>query len=80
MRVLADLNQIVRWRKRNVILRNAINNRYMDNLLLNRINSRQGIVKKKQKTINEISIGCLNYFKILSKIQFWYAPVFSNDT
>jgi hypothetical protein len=51
----------------------------MDNLFLNRMNSRQGIVKKKQKTIFEIAIGYLNYLKILLKIQFRYAPVFSND-
>jgi len=55
------------------------NHRYMDNLFLNRMNSRQGIVKKKQETIFEISIGFLHYFKILLKIQFRYAPVFSND-
>jgi hypothetical protein len=29
----------------------------MDNFLLNRMNSRQGIVKKKQATIFEILIG-----------------------
>jgi hypothetical protein len=43
------------------------------------MNSRQGIVKKKQETIFEISIDSLRYFKILLKIQFWYAPVSSND-
>jgi len=51
----------------------------MDNLFLNRMNSRQGIVKKKQEAIFEISIGSLHYFKILLKIRFWYAPVFSYD-
>jgi hypothetical protein len=43
------------------------------------MNSRQGIVKKKQKTIFEISIGSLHQFKILLKTRFRYAPVFSND-
>ena len=42
----------------------------MDNLFLNRMNSRQGIVKKKQEAIFEISIGSLLYFKILLKISF----------
>jgi len=51
----------------------------MDNLFLNRMNSRQGIVKKKQETVFEISIGYLHYFKILLTMQFRYAPVFSND-
>jgi hypothetical protein len=51
----------------------------MDNLFLNRMNSRQGILKKKQETIFEISIVSLYYFKILLKIQFRYAPVFSSD-
>jgi hypothetical protein len=51
----------------------------MDNLFLNRMNPRQGIVKNKQETIFEISIGSLHYFKILLKIRFRYAPVFSND-
>jgi anti-sigma regulatory factor (Ser/Thr protein kinase) len=32
-------------------------NRYMDKFLLNRMNSRHGIVKKKQEIIFEISIG-----------------------
>jgi len=40
-----------------------LNNRYMDNLILNRMNSRQEIVKKKLETINEISIGSLHNFK-----------------
>ena len=57
----------------------SLNNRCMDNLFLNRMNSRQGIVKKKQETIFEISIGSMYYFKILLKIQFRYAPVFSNN-
>jgi len=51
----------------------------MDNLYLNRMNSRQGIEKKKQETNFEISIGSLRYFKILLKNQCRYAPVFSND-
>ena len=33
----------------------------MDNIFLNRMNSRQRIVKKKQETIFEISIGSLQY-------------------
>jgi hypothetical protein len=56
-----------------------LNTRSMDNLFLNRMNSRQGIIKKKQEAIFEISIGFLQYFKILLKLQFQYAPVFSND-
>jgi len=56
-----------------------LNNRYMDNLFLNRMNSRQGLVKKKQETIFEISIGSQHHFKILLKIQFRYAPVFPKD-
>jgi hypothetical protein len=39
----------------------------------------KGTVKKKQETIFEISIGSPKYFKILLKIRFRYAPVFSND-
>ena len=39
-----------------------LNRRSMDNLFLNRMNSRQGIVKKKQETIFEISIDSLHYF------------------
>ena len=42
-----------------------LNNRSMDNLFLNRMNSRQGIVKKKQETIFGISIGSLRYFIFL---------------
>jgi hypothetical protein len=45
-----------------------LNNREMDNLFLNRMNSRQGIVKNKQETIFEISIGSPHYFKMLLKI------------
>ena len=56
-----------------------LNHRYMDNLFLNRMNSRQGIAKKEQETVFEISIGSLHYFKILLKIQFRYAPVLSKD-
>jgi hypothetical protein len=56
-----------------------LNDRSMDNLFLNRMDSRQGIVKKKQETIFEISIGSLHYFKIRLKIRFRCAPVFSND-
>jgi hypothetical protein len=51
----------------------------MDNLFLNRMNSWKGVVKEKQETIFEISIGSLHYFKILLKIGFRSAPVFSND-
>ena len=40
---------------------------------------RQGIVKKKQETIFEILIGFQHCFKIILKIRFRYAPVFSND-
>jgi hypothetical protein len=43
------------------------------------MNSRQGIVKKKQETIFGILIDCMHYFKSLLKIKFRYAPVFSND-
>jgi hypothetical protein len=56
-----------------------LNKRCMDNLFLNRMNSRQGIVKKEQGTIFEISISTLRYFKILLKIRFRLAPVLSND-
>jgi len=45
------------------------NHRYMDDLFLNRMNSQQGIVMKKQETI----------FEILLKSQCRYAPVFSID-
>ncbi len=69
------IGKVIYFRGRGVFL----NNRYLDNLFLNRMNSRQGIVKKKQGTIFEISIGSLHCFKILLKIQFRYAPVFSND-
>jgi len=40
------------------------------------MNSRQGIVKKKQETFFEISIDFLHYFKILLQIRFRYALVF----
>jgi hypothetical protein len=40
------------------------------------MNSRQGIVKKKQETIFEISIGFQRYFRILLQIRFRYAPFF----
>jgi hypothetical protein len=56
-----------------------LNSRCMDDIFLNRMNSWQGIVKKNQETIFEISIGSLQYLKILLKIRFRYAPVFSND-
>jgi len=55
-----------------------LNCRCMD-FFLNRMNSRQGIIKKKQDTIFEISIGSPNYIKIHLKMQFRFAPVFSND-
>jgi hypothetical protein len=51
----------------------------MDNFFLNRMNSQQRIVKKKQETIFEISIGFLHCFKILLKLRFRYSLVFSND-
>jgi len=51
----------------------------MDNLFLNRMNSQQGIVKKEQETIFEISMGCWHDFKISLKIRFPRAPVLSND-
>jgi hypothetical protein len=41
------------------------------------MNSRQGIVKKKQETIFEISIDSLNYSKIHLKMRFRFAPIFS---
>jgi hypothetical protein len=56
-----------------------LNNRSMNNFLLSRMNSRQGIEKKKQESIFEISIGSMDYLKISLKIRFRYAPVFSND-
>ncbi len=43
----------------------------MNNLFLNRMNSRQGIVEKEQETIFEISIGSLHNFKISLKINFY---------
>jgi hypothetical protein len=48
----------------------------MDDLFLSRMNSRQGIVKKKQDTIFGISIGSQHYFK---ETILLYAPDFSND-
>jgi hypothetical protein len=51
----------------------------MDDLFLNRMNSRQGIVEKEQETIFEISIGSLHNFKISLKIPFRHTPVLSND-
>jgi hypothetical protein len=47
-----------------------LNNRYMDDLFLNRMNSRQGIVKKKQETIFEISIGPPRYIKFVLRYDF----------
>jgi len=43
----------------------------MNNLFLNRMNSRQGIVEKEHETIFEISIGSLHSFKISLKIDFY---------
>ena len=51
----------------------------MDNLFLNRMNSRKGIVEKEQENIFEISIGSLHNFKISLNILFRHAPVLSND-
>jgi hypothetical protein len=51
----------------------------MDNLILNRMNSRQGVVKKKQETIFGISIGSLHHFKIILTIRLRLLPVFSYD-
>jgi hypothetical protein len=42
---------------------NFLKSRCMDNLFLNRMNSRQGIVKKEQETIFEVSMGSLHDFK-----------------
>jgi hypothetical protein len=42
----------------------------MDNLFLNRMNSRQGIVKKKQETIFEISIGLCIILKFFERYNF----------
>jgi len=49
----------------------------MYTLFLNRMNSWQEIVKKKQETIFEISIGSLYNFKFILKTRFRYAHVFS---
>jgi len=51
----------------------------MDNLFLNRMNSRQGVAEKEQETIFEISTGSLHNFKISLKIPFRHGPVLSND-
>jgi len=51
----------------------------MDDLFLNRMNSRQRIVEKEQEIIFEISIGSLHNFKISLKIPFRHTPVLSND-
>ena len=50
----------------------------MDNLFLNRMNSRQGLVKKEQETIYEKSIGLFHHLKFILRIQFRHAPVLSN--
>jgi hypothetical protein len=47
-----------------------LNRRSMDNLYLNRMNSRQGIVKKKQEAIFEISIGSPRYIKFILRYDF----------
>jgi len=39
----------------------------MDNPFINRMNSWQGIVKKEQEAIFEISVGSQHHFKILFK-------------
>jgi hypothetical protein len=51
----------------------------MDNLFLksNELAARDR--KEKQGSIFEISIGSQHYFRIILKIRFRYAPVFSND-
>jgi hypothetical protein len=67
------------------------NGRCMDNLYLNRMitpeadkpakggqDSRQGIVKKEQEIIIEISTGSLRCLKISIKIRFRHALVISN--
>ena len=55
------------------------NGRYMDNLFLNRMNSRQRPVKKEQESIFEKSISALYNLEISFKDVFRYAPVLSND-
>jgi hypothetical protein len=47
-----------------------LNKRCMDNLFLNHMNSRQGIVKKKLDTIFEISIGFCIILKFFSRCNF----------
>ena len=47
-----------------------LNRRSMDNLFLNRMNSRQGIVKNKQEAIFEISIGSPRYIKFFLRYDF----------
>jgi len=51
----------------------------MDNLFLNRVNSRQGFVKKEQESIFEKSIGLPYNLQFLLKMRFRNAPVLSND-
>jgi hypothetical protein len=47
-----------------------LNRRSIDNLYLNRMNSRQGIVKKKQEAIFEISIGSPRYINFFLRYDF----------
>ena len=69
-----------------------LNNRCMDNLFVNRMitpvedaagseadKTRGRVRKEKTEPILEISIGYLHSIKILLKIHFRCAPVFSND-
>ena len=56
-----------------------LNSRSMDNLFLNRVNSRQGFVKKEQESIFEKSIGLPCNHQFLLKMRFRNAPVLSND-
>jgi hypothetical protein len=51
----------------------------MDNLFLNRVNSRQGLVKKEQDSIFVKSIDLIPNLKFRLRILFLYAPVLSND-
>jgi len=51
----------------------------MDNLFLKSHELAARDRKKKQETIFEISIGSYHYFRIILKVRFQYAPVFSND-
>jgi hypothetical protein len=41
--------------------------------------SQQGIIKKEQETIFEISIGSLHHFNISLKVGCRHTPVLSND-